>query len=198
MSHEVIQQVKLVKYNIKTYEKIQIKHNNGKEENGIRTNTHMKWCGFGTESSSDLHCMYWHGSLDHPMGRSSNRLCIESTMSTSPDRVRIFCSWVRISPNGSETLNTQANIQININTRYTDTYTQTHTCTPTHIHIQVYTHIYTICMHASYNTLTRTVMQTHPSTHPLIKTHLLITKLYTHHQKTLTWIKTHTHALIYA
>ena len=42
MSHEVIQQVKLVKYNIKTHEIIRIKHNNGKEENDIRINTHMK------------------------------------------------------------------------------------------------------------------------------------------------------------
>ena len=42
MSHEVIQQVKLIKYNIKSHEIIRIKHNNGKEENDIRTNTHMK------------------------------------------------------------------------------------------------------------------------------------------------------------
>ena len=42
MSHEVIQQVKRVKYNIKTHEIIRIKHNNDKEENDIRTNTHMK------------------------------------------------------------------------------------------------------------------------------------------------------------
>ena len=39
MSHEVIQQVKLVKE--KSHEIIQIKHNDGKEENDIRTNTHM-------------------------------------------------------------------------------------------------------------------------------------------------------------
>ena len=42
MSHEVIQQVKLVKYNIKLHEIIRIKQNNGKEENDIRTNTHIK------------------------------------------------------------------------------------------------------------------------------------------------------------
>ena len=42
MPHEVMQQVKLVKYYIRTHEIIQIKHNNGKEENDIRTNTNMK------------------------------------------------------------------------------------------------------------------------------------------------------------
>ena len=36
----MIQQVKLVKYNIKSHAIIRIKHNNGKEENDIRTNTH--------------------------------------------------------------------------------------------------------------------------------------------------------------
>ena len=41
MSHEVIQQVKLVKYDIKTHEIIRIKHNNDKAENDIRTNTHL-------------------------------------------------------------------------------------------------------------------------------------------------------------
>ena len=40
MSHEVIQQVKLVKHNIKSHEIIRIKHNNSKEENDIRTYTH--------------------------------------------------------------------------------------------------------------------------------------------------------------
>jgi len=42
MSHEVIQQVKRVKYIIKSHGIIRIKHNNGKDENDIRTNTHMK------------------------------------------------------------------------------------------------------------------------------------------------------------
>ena len=42
MSPEVIQQVKRVKYNIKSHEIIRIKHNNGKKENDIRTNTHIK------------------------------------------------------------------------------------------------------------------------------------------------------------
>ena len=36
----MIQQIKLVKE--KSHEIIQIKHNNGKEENDIRTNTHNK------------------------------------------------------------------------------------------------------------------------------------------------------------
>ena len=40
MSHEVIQQVKRVKYNIKSHKITRIKHSNGKEENGKRTNTH--------------------------------------------------------------------------------------------------------------------------------------------------------------
>ena len=64
----------------------------------------MKWRGFGTESPSGLHCMNWYWSTDHPMDRSSNRLCIGFTTSTNPDRVRVSCSWVRISPNGSESL----------------------------------------------------------------------------------------------
>ena len=42
MSREVIQQVKLVKYNIKTHEIIRIIHNNDKKEIDIRTITHMK------------------------------------------------------------------------------------------------------------------------------------------------------------
>ena len=92
MYHEVIHQVKLVKYNIKSHEIIRIKQNNGKEENDIRTNTHMKCRDFETESSSGLHCTNWYWSADHPMDRSSNCLCIGSTTSTNFDRVRVSCN----------------------------------------------------------------------------------------------------------
>ena len=41
MSYEMVQVIILVKYNIKTHEIIRIKHNNGKAENDIGTNTHI-------------------------------------------------------------------------------------------------------------------------------------------------------------
>jgi len=40
----------------------------------MKTNSHMKWCGFGTEPSSGLHCTNQYWSTDHLVDRSLNRL----------------------------------------------------------------------------------------------------------------------------
>ena len=140
MSHEVIQ-VKLVKYNIKSHEIIGIKHNNGKEENDIRTNTHMKWCGFGTESPSGLHCTNWYGYLDHLMGQFLNCLCIGSITSTNLNLPLPSSNHT----NESVTLQ-HASKHMNSH-EYQYTHIRVHTCT--HIHTTyIHVHSYTLNIHA--------------------------------------------------
>jgi len=104
------------------------------KKNSTRTNTHMKWRGFETVSSSDLHYTNRYEPPNHPMGWSSNRQCIRSITSTNLSLLQ----RVRISPNGSNTLQyaTQpmnSHEHTPVHTTYIHAYIHTHH-TPIHIH----------------------------------------------------------------
>ena len=91
--------------------------NNNKIQNEI--NTHIKWRDFISESPSGLHCRNQYGSLNHLIGRSSNRQCIGSSANTNPSLLQ----RVRISSNRSERCNTQSNPWTHMNIHRTHTHT---------------------------------------------------------------------------
>jgi len=71
MSHEVIRVIILVKYINRSHEMIQVTYKRllttvNKEI--TQGQTDMKWCGFGSESPSGLHCTKRYESPDHPVG----------------------------------------------------------------------------------------------------------------------------------
>jgi len=53
------------------------------KEKNTRTNTHMKWYGFGSESPSGLHCTNQCGPPNHFVSRSSNGPCISYITGTN-------------------------------------------------------------------------------------------------------------------
>ena len=115
----------------------------------------MKWRDFRSESSSGLHCTNKYGSLDHPMGRSSNRQCIGSTTST----IRISSYRVRIARTSSKSLKHE--------TIHREKGKLTHThdiCIYPHMYVTVHTCVHP---HTSIHTCTYTNLHTHNHTHKL-------------------------------
>jgi len=138
----------------------------------------MKWRGFESESLSGLYCMNWYGFLNHPVCRSSNRLCIGSTMNMNSDRVRVSCyrfgsyEWVCIAVARNQICIIHYYIHTHIHvlmhtlkhTLYIHTtptliiyihYNKTHALT----HSRAHTHTHT-CMHAYNFTLDCTLINT--------------------------------------
>jgi len=154
----------------------------------------MKWRSFGSKSLFGLHCMNRYESLDHPICRSSNRLCIGSTVNTNSSLLQ----QVRISPNRyislyHATMHTRWYIKTRTytHTNIMHTYTYTHTYTITYIH--KYTHTYTLYIYIpaytsiyihpphsfTQHTLTHT-HGTHTHIHAHINTHAHIIYIYTY------------------
>jgi len=150
---------------------------NSKWGNDIRKKYSHEMTQFGFESLSGLHCTNQYASSDHPMGRSLNRHSNRSITGTNLNLLQ----WVRISPNGSETLQhaTQPWIHANVHpytyTRhiYTCIHMHTHVCPvkhTTYIYVLMYTtyiyyiyiptHAYTIFIHIYTLTWTHTLTYT--------------------------------------
>ena len=154
MSHEVIQVIKLVKYNRKSHEMItlickciptSVNKKNAQERTLTwndavsEPNHHLV---FTTRTGTDLQIISWIGlRISYVSGPQRARIRIGSGSPTT----------VRISPNGSKTLSHATEhtnkYKYTLNTLLS---TPTHTCTPTHVHIQVYTYIHTICIHTDW------------------------------------------------
>ena len=119
MSHEMVQEIKLVKYNRKSHEMISVTckriptmvnkeiHKNGHSHEMTRFRNRI-----GVWSSLHEPVLIYGSSH----GSSSNRPCIGSTMSTNPDRVWVSCNGSGSHRTNLKHCNTQPNIQININT----------------------------------------------------------------------------------
>ena len=146
MSHEVIQVIKLVKYNRKSYEMMRVTCKR------ILTTVNKE---------------IYKNKHSHEMTQFRNRIAVRSLLHESvliyrSSHESIFESpvyrvhnehesgsglgllqRVRISPNESETLQHASEhtnkYKYTLNTLPS---TPTHTCTPTHVHIQVYTYTY--------------------------------------------------------
>jgi len=124
MSHEVVQVIKLVKYNRKLHEMISVTCK------CILTtvNKKIQKNGHSHEMTRFRNRIVVWSSLHEPVliygsshGSSSNRPCIGSTMSTNPDRVWVSCNGSGSHRTNLKHCNMQANIQIKINIHLTPT-----------------------------------------------------------------------------
>jgi len=159
MSHEVIQVIKLIKYNKKSHEMITAtckclpttinteKQTLTGNDAVSKLNRHLV---FTARTGTDLRIILWAG--------------LRIACASGPEWIQIWvsCYRVRIARTSPKRCNTQLNIQKKykyiLNTLPS---TPTHTCTPTHTygHICIYPHTYTQAL-------------THTHTHLLINTYM--------------------------